>query len=155
MRNNVKYKLQPPSDVTKQRILEVKFYLFMESFLLRVGENTTFKTDILGVLSNTLNMNTAALLAILNTLAHPMYKPTQKEITVATNIMGIPVRTVTNQKLVSNGNYYRILQDYIDEGEPVMFPKLTDDMRDQIQLFFDHASGIFEYVSYVVKGEIR
>lgn len=148
------YLLQEPSEVTKKRMLEIKFYLFMQSFLMKAGNQSTFKTDVLGIIANTFNLNTSALLSILNTLEHPQYKPTQKEIVIASKHMNMIVRLVTEQKLVSNGNYYRILQDYIDEGEPSLFPKLTEAMHEQIKLFFDNTTELFKHVSYVVRGEI-
>ena len=64
------YLLQEPTEVTKKRMLEIKFYLFMQSFLMKAGNQSTFKTDVLGIIANTFNLNTSALLSILNITQH-------------------------------------------------------------------------------------
>ena len=150
-----RYQLKEPNELTKKRVLEVKFYLFAEVFLNKLGEHSVFKTDMLGILANAFNLNTTALLSALNTINHPMYKPSQKEIVVASHLMDIIVRAITNSKLVSVGGYYNILKDYIIEGEPTLFPKLPENLHEHIELFFTHTNKLFELVSYVVKGDVE
>lgn len=149
-----KYTLKEPTQVTKERLLEIKFHLFATSFLYKAGKHTTFKTDILGIICNTYNINTSAMLSILNTLEHPQYKPTTQEIVIGSHLMGITVRTLTNQQLVSFGNYYKTLQEYIDNNEPSLQPKLTDTLREVLKSFFDCIEELFEYSTPVMKGTI-
>ena len=150
-----RYQLREPNELTKKRVLEVKFFLFAEVFLNKLGEHSVFKTDMLGILSNALNLNTTALLSALNTINHPMYKPSQKEIVVACHLMNIIVRVPTESKLVSIGGYYNILKDYIIEDEPTLFPKLPENLHEHIELFFTHTNKLFELISYVVKGDLE
>lgn len=150
-----KYILKEPTQPTKDRLLEIKFYLFIKSFLHKAGEHTSFKTDMLGIIANTYNINTSALLAVLNTMEHPQYKPTQQEIIIGTHLMGITVRTLTEQNLVSSGTYYNTLKTYMADGEPTLFPKLTENLREVIKIFFESTDGLFTHVTNVMKGVIE
>lgn len=149
---NSKYPLREPNMITKQRILEIRFYLFIETFLNQLGKHSSYKAEMLGILCNAFNLDTSALLATMNALENPHYKPSAKELVIVNHLSRTPVRHLTSQKLVSNGSYYNYLQDYIDEGEPTLQPKLQEIHHKNLETFFNNVTVMFINVSNIFKG---
>lgn len=149
---NSKYPLREPNMITKQRILEIRFYLFIETFLNHLGKHSSYKAELLGILCNAYNLDTSALLATMNALENPHYKPSAKEMVIVNHLSGTPVRHLTSQKIVATGTYYTYLQEYIDEGEPTLQPKLQEIHHRNLETFFDNVSGMFINISNVFKG---
>lgn len=152
---NSKYALQEPNGVTKKRMLEVKLYLFTETFLNKLGKHSRFKPELIGIICNAYNLNTSAILSAITAIESPQMKPSQREIAISSHYMGIPVRTLTEQGIVSTGNYYKILQEYINDDEPTLHSKLTDLHHENIELLFENVESMFFYISNIIKGDLN
>ena len=158
-----KYYMNEPSTITQERMLELnnsiyfsgrKLYLFVESFLNKFGKYSRAKSEFIGLVCTTYNIDTTTILTAIESLEVPPFKPTQLEIAVTNHLMGVPVRFLSEQKIVSTGNYYKLLQEYIDNGEPALQPRLTDLHLENIKIFFESIEGMFYHISHLIKGDV-
>lgn len=148
------YKLQlnSPSAKTKERMKEVQFYIFLESFFYKYNSNNQYIVQLIESLAELFECRPTVLSIMIDNFKSPLYKPTKEEIAVTAFHLGIPVRRITKITQMGIETYYRKIQSYKTEGQQELEPRLTNDFTIELEKFLKHATYMFNDVSSSLKG---
>lgn len=113
-----KINLKPITDVERDRMYEIQFYIFLIK-LLEDNNKSILALDILDSLGNLFNCNTI----ILRKLAQDVFikqgiiTPSKQELAIMYYRNGVPVRRIREITNIHPETLYRFINEYIDAGQ--------------------------------------
>lgn len=147
-----KYELKPPTPTSLERIKEVQFYLFLKGFLYKYGRENRYMYSLIEILAGLYDCRPDTITLLVDSFKTPGYAPTNTELAVAGFHLGIPVRNLQNLLGMASKTYYRHLNQYLDEGQYDLEPRLSEPYREELFNFIKNASIMFSDVSKSVQG---
>lgn len=124
----VKSHIKSLSEVEKDRLIEINFYLFIKH-LLETYNNSILSTDVIEALAQLYNCN----VTLLKRIAHEIYNgtsiiiPSKQELTIMLYRSGMSIRGMRRAIGVHPQTIYRHLDDYINEGQFEYVYKLDEE----------------------------
>jgi len=124
----VKESVKPLTEVEKDRLVEINFYLFIRH-LLDTYNNSILSTDVIEALAQLYNCN----VTLLKRIAHEIYNgtsiiiPSKQELTVMLYRSGMSIRNIRNVIGTHPQTVYRNLDEYIAEGQFEYVYKLDEE----------------------------
>lgn len=147
-----RYQLNVPTNTTLQRLKEIQFYLFLESFFYKYNHDNQYIIDLVESLALLFDCKPTIITILIDHFKSPVYKPDKMEQVVGAFYLGIPVRKLS--KIVGMGveTYYKYLNKYIQEGQQQLEPRLTSTYTDELDKFISNAEVMFKEVSNSLRG---
>ncbi len=148
----IKYKLKQPTEKTLQRLKEIQFYLFLESFFYKYNHNNQYIIDLVESIASLYGCSPSIITILVDHFKSPVYKPDKEEVIIGATLLGIPIRNLNSITKLGVETYYRYLTKYIAEGEHELEPRLTGIYSKELEKFLVNAKTMFNDVSNSLKG---
>ena len=147
-----KYQLKQPTQKTLQRLKEIQFYLFLESFFYKYNSDNQYIIDLVESLAQLYGCSPTALTVLVDHFKSPVYKPDKEELIIGATLLGIPIRSLNSITKIGVETYYRYLTAYISDGERELEPRLNENYTKELERFLENAEIMFKDVSQSLKG---
>jgi len=147
-----KYQLYEPTQRTLKRIKEVQFYMFMQAFLYKYNHDNQYIIGLIEDLSLLYDCKPHIITTMISHFKSPAYAPDKEEIVVSAFMLGIPVRGVTKITQIGTDTYYRYLKQYINNKQPPLEPRLSEEYEKELDKFLKNALTMFKDVSMALRG---
>ena len=139
------YNLKQPSYPELDRLVEIKFYLFI-SYLLDKYNQSVIIYDIVDTLANLFGCNITLLRSIvqgINTKSSAII-PDKEEMGVLLYRAGMSIRRIRITTKIHPQTLYRMLKAYKTAGQLEYTPRLDDDVLEQVKDFMIKLKDIME-----------
>lgn len=148
----MKYQLWEPKQITLKRVKEVQFYMFLQAFLFKYNHDNQYIIGLIEDLALLYDCKPHIITTMISHFKSPAYAPDKKEIVVSSFLLGIPVRGVRRITKTGTDTYYRYLKEYINEGQPDLQPRLSEEYQKELDKFLKNALVMFGDVSMSLRG---
>lgn len=146
--------LPEPDEATRQRITEVKFYLFIESVLKAYPTQDLKYLQFLETLADMTGASRTIISAAAMAIQTPSTAPTKMESVVVLRYLDYPIRNVQTLIGISGMTYYKHLNNYVRYGT-FLVPKLDQNQHKELEKFLTgvkellgEAVGVLNYDAY-------
>ena len=153
-----KIKLFYPSESTLTRLQEIHFYMFVNTFAGSYNPSHPIIDELFTDLFRLFNSKQGIMTTLIQQIQTPGIAPTQMEKAIAIYYLNAlsdetpTVRVLQNHIGLGNGTYYAELTKYIEQDQPDLEPKLTEQQLVEVKKFMSKAKRMFKDISDSVKG---
>lgn len=138
-----KYVLNPITEVTQQRLLEVEFYLFIKTFLFDRENKINHLEELLQNFCTFYNIDYYVIEHLINQFRRMQMKPLPTELAILYAVNDYRIRLMPKIDGFSNYTYYSVLPAYIEAGEYQLVPAFKELHHEVIQDFLEKYYSIF------------
>ncbi len=134
--------------LAKQRLEEIRFWLFVRQLEHRYNENMYIR----GIIENIAMMFNCKIVNINNavdSLKSPAMRPTPMELALANIVLRIPVRTITTLANIANKTFYDALERYLQNPVDIT-PKLNAYVQDDTRRFLEGVKELFGHITDIL-----
>jgi hypothetical protein len=140
MPKNLHY-LPNPNEDAKKRIIEIQFYIFIQSIIRFF--NTTTTQFFLETLCEILEVKKNIISISASEIIQYKLRPTKLEIAIASRYLEIPFRKVSKYNKTCTKTIYKNLNEYLTHQIPLT-PKFKDDRHETIEEFLKKFNTMLE-----------
>lgn len=151
---NLKYVLQEPTESTLERVKEIQFYLIIKSMQVSYNTSTNQVDVLMEALSSLFGCNWDRLSYAMAMLESISARPSREELVIGSKLLGVPNRTMLDLLGMANSTYYKILQEYINEGEYPLAANLRDEEAREVNVFLDGYKTSFKHATHLSGARI-
>jgi hypothetical protein len=144
-----KYDLNPLTQEEQRRYLEIKFY-FMIKKLLESFDYSAGVYEVIGTLSQLYGNNPSILRYIIQTMRknNSLLKPTLEEaIIMLYRGDEYSIRELREMLGTSFNTIYKVLPKYVEDNQPMYFPKLSGEQYIEVEKFIKNSKKIFHILN--------
>lgn len=133
--------LPPLTQSTAQRIIEIRFHLFVNSLVSTNGLLDNKVTSVLESLADLVGVSRNVIVASAIQIDTPGYKPIKQEIVGALAYLNFPIRNIQKLIGISTNTYYKHLQDFI-KNQGYLHPKFETERLKVINEFLSRTNTL-------------
>jgi hypothetical protein len=144
-----KYNLNPLTKEEQRRHLEIKFYYMMKK-LLESYDYSAGVYEVIGTLAQLYGNNPSILRYIIQSMRknNSLLKPTTEEaIIVLYRGEEYSVREIREMIKTSFNRIYKVIPAYVEENQPMFFPKLSEEQFIEVEKFLKNSKTIFNIIN--------
>jgi hypothetical protein len=133
-----KYELKEPSERTKKRIIEVLFYLSFKplyGYLKQVSrpKGIDLAEEFFYLIGEICGVGPMPLHVGFSHLYNRHSQPTKREMVLTLRYLGVPYKKITTLYGISHVTILKYLQEYIQDGQVGLVPRIDIEYHQQIQ----------------------
>ena len=144
----LQYYVSQPRDFTKQRMIEVHFYINI--LALEKGTRPYELEDLLETLCISIGCRNTYIMEAYTNIKTAGKKPSARELMLLNKYLDVPLRKISKITRHSHTTLYKSLRAYIAQGEPDLQPQFEEEITNELRTFNKGLEKMFSFISYTV-----